>query len=161
MLAPISIPAILLGFSLLYLLSAMISGISFLSLLITHTVVAIPYVSRTVLAVYRALPPDHEEVAALLGASPLRVFFTITLPLVRPGIFAGALFSVLVSFDNLPLSLFLSGPSTTTLPVVMLSYMQNQFDPSIAAIATIQMLIAVVALAVVNAIYGIEKIMVP
>ncbi|MDE1991198.1 MAG: ABC transporter permease [Rhizobiaceae bacterium] len=157
MLAPISIPAILLGFSLLYTLSAMTLGISLPSLVITHTVVAIPYISRTVLAVYRAVPPDHEEAATLLGASRQQVLFTITLPLVRPGIFAGTMFAMLVSFDNLPLSLFLSGPSTTTLPVVILSYLQNQFDPSIAAIATVQMLIAVIALTVVNAIYGIEK----
>jgi len=158
MLAPISVPAILLGFSLLYMLSAMTLGVSFLSLLITHTVVSIPYISRTVLAVYRAVPPDYEEAAAVLGATRRRVFFDVTLPLIKPGIFAGALFSVLISLDNLPLSFFFGGADSSTLPVIMLSYMQNQFDPSIAAIATVQMLIAIGALAVVNAIYGIEKL---
>ncbi|MBX5088323.1 ABC transporter permease [Rhizobium lentis] len=158
MLAPISVPAILLGFSLLYMLSALTLGVSFMSLLITHTVVAIPYISRTVLAVYRSVPVDYEEAAAVLGASRRRIFFEITLPLIKPGIFAGALFSVLISMDNLPLSFFFGGASTSTLPVVMLSYMQNQFDPSIAAIATVQMLIALVALGIVNAIYGVEKL---
>ncbi|MGO6696308.1 ABC transporter permease [Rhizobium johnstonii] len=158
MLAPISVPAILLGFSLLYMLSAMTLGVSFLSLLVTHSVVAIPYISRTVLAVYRAIPPDYEEAAAVLGASRTRVFFDVTLPLIKPGIFAGALFSVLISLDNLPLSFFFGGADSSTLPVVMLSYMQNQFDPSIAAIATVQMLIAIIALGVVNALYGIEKL---
>jgi putative spermidine/putrescine transport system permease protein len=80
------------------------------------------------------------------------------LPLIKPGIFAGALFSVLISLDNLPLSFFFGGADSSTLPVVMLSYMQNQFDPSIAAIATVQMLIAIIALGVVNALYGIEKL---
>ncbi|TWF46434.1 ABC transporter permease [Neorhizobium alkalisoli] len=158
MLAPISVPAILLGFSLLYMLSALTLGVSFLSLLITHTVVAIPYISRTVLAVYRGIPADYEEAAAVLGASRAQIFFQITMPLIKPGIFAGALFSVLISLDNLPLSFFFGGASSSSLPVVMLSYMQNQFDPSIAAIATVQMLIAIVALGIVNAIYGVDKL---
>lgn len=158
LLVPISVPAIVLGFALLYMLSAMLLGVSFLSLLLTHTVVSIPYIARTVLAVYRSLPPDFEEAAAVLGASRWRVFTHVTLPLIRPGIFAGALFAVLISLDNLPLSFFFGSATTNTLPVVMLSYMQNQFDPSIAAIATVQMLIAVFALLVVNFIYGIEKL---
>jgi len=157
LLAPISVPAIVLGFSLLYLLSAMAFGISFFALLITHTVVAIPYVARTALAVYRSLPPDFEEAAAVLGASRWQVLRHVTLPLIRPGIFAGALFAILISLDNLPLSFFFGSSSTNTLPVIMLSYMQNQFDPSIAAISTVQMLIAVTTLLVVNALYGIEK----
>lgn len=158
LLAPISVPAIVLGFSLLYLLAAMSLGISFVSLLITHSVVAIPYVARTALAVYRSLPPDFEEAASVLGASRWQTLRHVTLPLIRPGIFAGALFSILISLDNLPLSFFFGSSSTNTLPVVMLSYMQNQFDPSIAAISTVQMLIAVVTLLVVNAFYGIDKL---
>ena len=158
LLAPISVAAIVLGFSLLYLLSAMSLGISFLSLLITHTVVSIPYIARTVLAVYRAVPPDFEEAAAVLGASPWNTFWYITLPAIRPGIFAGSMFAVLISLDNLPLSFFFGSATTNTLPVVMLSYMQNQFDPAIAAISTIQMLIAVVALLIINKLFGIEKL---
>ncbi|WEF24095.1 ABC transporter permease [Paracoccus sp. S3-43] len=158
LLVPISVPAIVLGFSLLYMLSALAMGVSFTSLLITHTVVSIPYIARTVLAVYRAVPPDFEEAAAVLGASRWRTFWHVTMPMIRPGIFAGGMFAVLISLDNLPLSFFFGSSTTNTLPVVMLSYMQNQFDPSIAAISTIQMLIAVVALLVVNALYGIEKL---
>lgn len=158
LLAPISVPAIVLGFSLMYLLSAMALGISFASLLITHTVVAIPYVARTALAVYRSLSPDMEEAAAVLGASRWQTLRYVTLPLIRPGIFAGGLFAVLISLDNLPLSFFFGSSSTNTLPVVMLSYMQNQFDPSIAAISTVQMLIAVTTLLIVNAVYGIDRL---
>ena len=158
LLAPISVPAIVLGFSLLYMLSWLAMGVSFTSLLITHTVVSIPYIARTVLAVYRSVPPDFEEAAAVLGASRWKTLRHVTLPMIRPGIFAGGMFSVLISLDNLPLSFFFGSSTTNTLPVVMLSYMQNQFDPSIAAISTIQMLIAVVALLVVNALYGIEKL---
>ena len=158
LLAPISVAAIVLGFSLLYLLSALSLGVSFLSLLLTHSVVSIPYIARTVLAVYRAVPPDFEEAAAVLGASRWNTFWHVTLPTIKPGIFAGGMFSVLISLDNLPLSFFFGSATTNTLPVVMLSYMQNQFDPAIAAISTIQMLIAVVALLVINKLFGIEKL---
>ena len=158
LLAPISVPAIVLGFALLYLLSAMTLGLSLTSLLIAHTVVAIPYVARTALAVYRAMPPDLEEAAAVLGASRFQILRHVTLPIIRPGIFAGGLFAVLISLDNLPLSFFFGTSGTNTIPVVMLSYMQNQFDPSIAAISTVQMTIAVVVLLIVNRIYGIDKL---
>jgi len=158
LLAPLSVPAIVLGFSLLYLLSWLGFGISFNALLISHTVVSIPYITRTVLAVYRALPPDFEEAASVLGATRWQTLRHTTLPLIRPGIFAGSLFSVLISLDNLPLSFFFGTAQANTLPVVMLSYMQTQFDPSIAAISTVQMLIAVAALLVLNATYGIDKL---
>lgn len=158
LLAPISVPAIVLGFSLLYLLSSLSMGISFISLAITHTVVSIPYIARTCLATYRSIPPDFEEASAALGASRWQTLTNVTLPLIRPGIFAGALFAILISLDNLPLSFFFGSSATNTLPVVMLSYMQNNFDPSIAAISTIQMMIAVVTLLIVNTLYGIERL---
>lgn len=158
LLAPISIPAIVLGFSLLYYLSAFGFGVAFLPLLVAHTVVSTPYVSRTVIAVYRGLSPDLDEAAAILGAGPWQRFRLVTLPLIRPGIFAGGMFAILISLDNLPLSFFFGDAVTNTLPVVMLSYMQNQFDPGIAAISTIQMAIAVVALLVVERLWGLKAL---
>jgi len=158
LLAPISIPAVVLGFSLLYYLSALIQGVSFLSLVIAHTVLAIPYITRTVLAVYRSMSPDLEEAAAVLGGNRWQVLRYVTLPQVKPGIFAGAVFAILTSLDNLPISFFFGTATTNTLPVVMLSYMQNQFDPSIAAISTVQMMISVLVLLLVNRYYGIAKL---
>jgi putative spermidine/putrescine transport system permease protein len=158
LLAPISVPAIVLGFALLYFLSALSLGLSFPALLIAHTVAGIPYIVRTVLATYRAVPGDLEESASILGASRAQVLWHLTLPMVRPGIFAGGMFAVLTSLDNLPLSFFFGTATTNTLPVVMLSYMENQFDPSIAAISTVQMLIAVTCLFVLDRIYGVERL---
>ena len=158
LLAPLSIPAIVLGFGLLYFLSALALGVSFTSLLIAHTIIAVPYISRTVLSVYRGLSPDLEESAAVLGANRWQVFRHVTLPLIRPGIFAGGLFALLISLDNLPISFFFGSSATNTLPVVMLSYLQNQFDPSIAAISTVQMLIAIAVLVVVDRVYGIDRL---
>jgi putative spermidine/putrescine transport system permease protein len=157
LLAPVSVPAIVLGFALLYFLSSLSLGISFTSLLIAHTVVAIPYIVRTVLATYRGVPGDLEEAASILGATRWQTMRHLTLPLVRPGIFAGGLFAILTSLDNLPLSFFFGSSATNTLPVVMLSYMENNFDPSIAAISTVQMMIAIIGLFILDRTYGIER----
>jgi putative spermidine/putrescine transport system permease protein len=158
LLSPISVPAIVLGFALLYFLSALSFGLSFGALLVAHTVVAIPYVVRTVLATYRSVPASLEESASVLGATRWQVLWHVTLPMIRPGIFAGAMFAVLTSLDNLPLSFFFGTASVNTLPVVMLSYMQNNFDPSIAAISVVQMLIALTSLIVLDRVYGIQRL---
>ena len=161
LLSPLSMPLIVLGFALLFYLSYLGIGVSFLALLIAHTVVGIPYIARTVIGVTRGLPPTYEEAAAILGATRWQIFSYITLPLIRPGIFAGSLFSFLVSLDNLPISFFFGSPSINTLPVVMLSYLQNQFDPSIAAVSTVQMLIALAVLLVVERTYGLQQMAAP
>jgi putative spermidine/putrescine transport system permease protein len=158
LLAPITVPAIVLGLALLYFLTSLSLGISLTALLIAHTVAGIPYIVRTVLSVYRSIPPDLEEAAAILGASRWQTLVHTTLPLVRSGVFAGGLFAILTSLDNLPLSFFFGSANTNTLPVVMLSYMENQFDPSIAAISTVQMTIAIVVLLIADRVYGIEKL---
>lgn len=158
LLSPISIPGIVVGFSMLYFFSAMLIRPGFTALLIAHSIVAIPYVLRTALGVYRTMPPHAEEAAIILGASRLQVLYHVTLPQLRPAIFAGMLFSFLISLDNLPISFFFGTASSSALPVVMMSYLQNQFDPSVAAIATIQMVLAIVALLVADRIYGIGKL---
>jgi putative spermidine/putrescine transport system permease protein len=157
LLSPLSMPMIVIGFAALFFLSRIGMGVSFPALLIAHTTVCLPYLVRTVAATYRGTDRSLEEAAALLGANPLQVFWHVILPLIRPGIVAGSLFSFLVSFDNLPVSYFFGSPDTLTLPVVMLSYMEHQFDPSIAALSTLQLLLAVICLVVVDRLYGIEK----
>lgn len=158
LLAPLSMPMILLGVAFLYYLSWMGLGVSIPSLLIGHVVVSIPYVTRTIIAVYQGASPSYEESARILGATRWQVFRHITLPLVRPGIISGLLFSMLVSLDNLPISLFFAGSSTNTLPVVMLAYQQNQFDPAIGAISTVQLVVAVLALLAIQRTTGLRHL---
>lgn len=161
LLSPLSMPLIVLGLAFLFYLSALGFGVSFLSLLVSHTVVGLPYIVRTVAGVYRSVSADYEESASILGASKWQTFWLVTLPLIRPGIFAGSLFSILISFDNLPVSFFFGSAQTNTLPVVMLSYIEHQFDPSIAALSAVQMLVAVIALFVVERVYGLKHMSAP
>lgn len=158
LLSPISIPGIVAGFSLLYFLAALSLGPGFRSLLIAHSIVAIPYILRTALSVYRTISPATEDAAVVLGATRLQTLMYVTLPQMRPAIMAGMLFSFLISLDNLPISFFFGTATTSALPVVMMSYLQNQFDPSVAAVATIQMLLAVAALLIVDRLYGVGRL---
>ena len=80
------------------------------------------------------LDPAYEQAAETLGASRRQVLRHVTLPLIRPGIVAGALFAFVISFDNVPVSIFLVDAETTTLPLAIISYLEYNFDPSVAAI---------------------------
>ena len=149
-------PLIVVGFALMFYLSALGLGVSFMSLLIAHTVISVPYIIRTVAGVYRGIPPDFEETAAVLGANRMQIFWYVTLPMIKPGIFAGMLFAILISIDNLPISFFFGSVDTNTLPVVMLSYLEHQFDPAVAAASTIQLIVAVIGLIIVERVYGLD-----
>lgn len=158
LLAPLSMPMILLGVALLYYFSWMGLGVSQTSVILSHTVVSLPYIVRTVAAVYMNAGKGQEESASILGANKVQVFLRVTLPMIRAGILAGGIFAMLISLDNLPISFFFAGPDTNTLPVVMLAYQQNQFDPAIAAISTTQMVIVIVMLLVVQRLTGLHHI---
>jgi putative spermidine/putrescine transport system permease protein len=158
LLSPLSLPLIVLGVALLFFLGRLGLGLSAFGLLAAHVVITVPYVLRTVTAVYRSADRTIEEAARVLGASPWQTFRRITLPVIRPGLAAGAIFSFLISFDNLPVSIFLTGPQTTTLPVSIFSYLIYHFDPSIAAISTMEIAAVVVALLAIERLYGLRNL---
>jgi putative spermidine/putrescine transport system permease protein len=160
LLSPLSIPMIVFGFASLFFLSRIGLGLSLSALIVVHSCVCMPYVVRIVAASYRSLPPSLEEMAEILGAPRWRALWHVVLPLLRPAIVGGMLFSFLVSFDNLPLSFFFGSPDTNTLPVVMLRYVEQQFDPSIAALSTVQLIVAVAILILVERLYGLNKLVI-
>ncbi len=156
LLSPLSVPLIVIGFALLFYLSRFGLGTAFLGLLIAHTVVCLPYILRTVIGVYRAVGRDVEEAAEVLGCSRWQVLRHVTLPMIKPGLIGGSMLSFLISIDNLPVSYFFSSVRTVTLPVVMLSYMESSFDPSIAALSVIQLAIALAGLLLVDRLWGVR-----
>jgi putative spermidine/putrescine transport system permease protein len=116
-------------------------------LVLAHTVLALPYVIINVAAPLANLPPVNERAARSLGAHPLRAFGDVTLPAILPGVLAGALFAFLTSFDEVILSVFVSGVRTSTLPVLMWESVQTDLDPTIAAIAVLLTALTIVSLA--------------
>src|SRR5882757_1962659 len=120
---------------------------TFYALVSGHIVIVIPWVVRLVTASLAGVDRSIEEAAQNLGANAWVTFWRITLPAIRPGIVAGALFGFVTSFGNLEMSLFLVGPGRTTLPIVILQYLEWKIDPTIAAVSVVQiLLIAVIML---------------
>jgi putative spermidine/putrescine transport system permease protein len=155
-LSPLMLPAILTGLALFQVF--MLSGIGrpVWGLVAGHTLVAVPYVLRTTLAVLHNFDRRVEEAAAMLGAPPARVFFEVTLPLIRPGVIAGGIFAFIVSFDQLPISLFLVVPGGETLPVVLLNYIRFDLDGAIAAASMVSIVLALSAVLLLERIIGLR-----
>jgi putative spermidine/putrescine transport system permease protein len=156
-LTPLVMPRLVLGIAFLMFLSKTIFSGGFWGLLAAHVVVAFPYVIRTVSASLAGLDRALEEAGASLGATPLTVFRTVTLPLLKPGIMAGAIFAYVTSFDELVMTLFLAGPRLTTLPVQIFNYLEYTSDPTIAAISVVLVLITIVAVLLTERIVGFSR----
>lgn len=159
MLSPLSLPTIILAIGMLFLNAKIGIGNAFVALVIGHTVVILPYVMRTVFAVYSDCNPDLELAAAVLGANPIRTFWNVTMPMIKPGLMAGAMLAFLMSFDEVSVALLLTDTDTATLPVTILSYLVYNHDPAVAAISTIQIAIAVAALFLMERFFGIRQLM--
>jgi len=135
--APIIVPGIIVGLSLLrYIVFQFDVPITF-TLFIAHTALLVPYCVRVVSASLENLRADIEEAAVLLGMSRLPVFFVIVLPNIRSALMVAAILSFITSFNQVPVSIFLSGPGVSMLPIQMLSYLEYNYDPSIAALSAL------------------------
>jgi putative spermidine/putrescine transport system permease protein len=155
-LSPLMLPAILTGLALFQVFVLAGIGRPVWGLIVGHTIIAIPYVLRTTLAVLHDFDRRVEEAAAILGAPPARVFLEVTLPLIRPGVIAGAIFAFIVSFDQLPISLFLVLPSRETLPVVLLNYIRYDLDGAMAAASMVSIGLALTAVLLLERIIGLR-----
>lgn len=136
MLSPILFPTIVLGLALLVFFSQIGLSGSFIGLVIAHSLLTTPFVIRLVMASLAEFDPAVEEAARNLGAGWWRTFLQVTLPLIRPGVLAGAVFAFIISFDELVVTLFLAGPDMTTLPVRIYTYVEFSSTPTISAIST-------------------------
>ncbi|MBM3619411.1 MAG: ABC transporter permease [Alphaproteobacteria bacterium] len=154
--SPLMLPAILTGLALFQVLLLSGVGRPVWGLVLGHTLVAVPYVLRTTLAVLANFDTKVEEAAASLGASPTRVFFEVTLPLIRPGVIAGGIFAFIVSFDQFPISLFLVLPKGETLPVVLFNYMKFDLDGAIAAASMVSILMALSVVLLLERVIGLK-----
>ena len=101
-------------------------------------VVTVPYVVRSVAAVLVGLDRSLEEAARGLGAGPFAMTRLITLPLIKPGVIAGAVFAFILSFDNVVVSIFLTTPRLVPLPIQIYNYVESSAKPIIASISTLQ-----------------------
>jgi putative spermidine/putrescine transport system permease protein len=155
--APLVFPGVVIGVALLQFYAMVHLNGTFVGLALAHMVITVPYVVRAVTASLHGIDPELEHAARVLGASGPVAFFTVTLPLIRPGVAAGALFSFIVSFDNVPVSIFLLGAGQMTLPVKIFSAIEYGVDPSIAAISTMLIALTAGALALAERWIGFHR----
>ncbi|MGB1251032.1 MAG: ABC transporter permease [Candidatus Promineifilaceae bacterium] len=143
-LSPLIIPLVIVAIGMFSVFVRWQIAGSLLALVVAHTVLAIPFVVVNVMASLRTLDRNLELAAANLGAGPLRAFRYVTLPLIAPGVMAGALFAFITSWDEIVVAIFLTSPILRTLPVVMWGQIRTEVDPTIAAAATILTVITTV-----------------
>ena len=160
-LLPLTFPSFVLGVGLLLTFSEFRVFDRFTRLVIGHVVGALPYVVLCVTASLKVYEEDVEEAARTLGASPLRTFLNITLPLIRSGIFAGAVFAFVTSFTNFTVSFFLSIGSTKPLPIWFYDVIVSGHDPLLAALSVCLVAMTVVIVIVLERLIGIRRIVGP
>lgn len=154
LLSPMMIPGVVAG-SAVYVYYIQIEILSdwqiaatFPGLVAAHAVLTIPWIVRLVTASLVGANQSVEEAALNLGARPWQALWHVTLPMVRPGLVAGGLFSFIVSFTDLEKSIFLVGPGSTTLPIAIINYLEWNLDPTVAAVASVQIVIIGIALVI-------------
>jgi putrescine transport system permease protein len=153
--APLVMPEVITGLSLLLLFVAMESlfgwpsGRGFTTILIAHITFSMAYVAVIVQARLSDMDESLEEAALDLGARPAKIFFVVTLPIIAPALVAGWLLSFTMSLDDLVIASFVSGPGSSTLPMVIFSKVRLGVSPEINALATI--LVAIVAVGTIIA----------
>jgi putative spermidine/putrescine transport system permease protein len=132
--APLLLPSIVLGLSMLLAFSPLRLVATYPGLALAHMAITLPFVVRIIATALSTLPPDVEDAAATLGAPPRRIFRRVTLPLMIPGVVAAAALAFILSFDEVVISLFIVGPRLSTLPVEVFHYVENRTDPMVAAL---------------------------
>lgn len=133
--APLLVPAVVFGIAMLQFLNRYGLYNNFYGLVAAHIVVVVPFTARAITAALREVPHQLEWAALSLGASRLGTLCRITIPLAARGIFAGFLFAFIISFDEVTVTIFITGPAYQTLPVRIYNYLTDQVDPTIAALS--------------------------
>ena len=163
-LLPLVVPGIVLGTSLyvFHVEATILTELPILGsmagLVAGHILIVIPWTVRLVSASLAGFDRSIEEAAQNLGAKPMTTFLRITLPTIRPGIVAAALFGFVVSFGNLEMSMFLVGPGRTTLPITILQYLEYRIDPTIAAVSLLQIMLIGAAMVITDRFVKLSRV---
>lgn len=155
--SPLMMPGLVLGVAMLQFFREIGLRDAYWSLLLAHVVITLPFVMRTLLAAMGSFDFSMIDAARTLGLSYPRAVFKVLIPNLAPAYLTGGLFAFLASMDNYPISIFLTDAWNRTLPIRMLQYMEESPDPSIAAISSGLIILAVIALAVAGRTVGLNR----
>jgi len=155
--SPIIVPPIVIGVAIYGLLAQWDLIGRFLGLVIGHTIGSIAYVVVIVSATLAGFDRSLERAAMSMGAGPLLTFRRVTFPLIRAGVISGAVFAFIHSFDEVVITMFISGVHVQTLPLKMWEDIRNQIDPTIAAVSSMLILLPVLWLIVLEVARGLGR----
>lgn len=161
--APLILPTIVTGVALFQFMrdqgmGSMMVPNNWTGLIIGHTLITIPYVIRTVGASLAGLDPSLAEAAEGLGAGPARIMFKVIMPAILPAVMVSVIFCFILSFDQVTISIFLTGPEVSTLPIRIYNYIEFAIDPMVAAISTLLILFAYIMVVAMERSFGITKV---
>lgn len=155
--SPLIIPGIVVGFSLFQFLLVQLGLSVYISLFIGHTLVIIPYIIRVVGASLELFDYSIEEAAISLGCRRATTFFKVVLPNITSGVMAAFMLAFINSFNNVPVSIFLSGPGVSTLPITMMNYVEYNYDPTVSALSVMLMIMTVVIMYILEKTLGLNN----
>jgi putative spermidine/putrescine transport system permease protein len=159
LLAPLVVPHFTVGLGMLILAAQIGLTRTFTVVIACQVILVLPFVLRSVYISLRNLDPRLELAAASLGAKPGRVLWTVTLPLLTPGLVSGWLFAAILSFNEFTAALFVTAQRTQTLPVAMYNYVREYADPTMAALSVIFIVVTATLLSLANAFLGLGKVL--
>lgn len=159
LMSPLVISHFTIGLGFLILAAQVGWSRGFAVVVTCHVILVLPFVLSSVYVSLKNLDQSYELAAASLGATPLRVLLTVTLPLLLPGLVSGWLFAAILSFNEFTASLFVTSQRTQTLPVAMYNYVREFADPSMAALSVIYIVGTAALIAFANRFLGLGKVL--
>jgi putative spermidine/putrescine transport system permease protein len=159
LLSPLVIPHFTIGLGLLILSGQIGIERGYGLVILAHVILTLPFVLRSVFVSLQNLDRRLELAAAGLGATPLRILFTITIPLTAPGLIAGWLCAAILSFNEFTATVFITKHHTQTLPVAMYNYVREFADPSMAALSVMYIAVIAILLTLANSFFGLGKVL--
>ncbi len=157
-LSPLIVPAVVFGIAMLQFVNAAGLYNSFLGLALAHVVIVTPFAVRTLMSALAAVPIEVEWAAMNLGASRAAVLFLIVLPVTARAMLAAFLLTFLISFSEVTVTVFMTGPSYQTLPVRIYNYLTDQVDPTVAAVSAMLIGLSLVLIFILDRIGGLANI---
>lgn len=157
LISPMVVPIVVVGVATYLVFAQWGLSDSYLALVLVHAALGAPFVVTTVLATLQNFNHNLVKASLSLGASPVRTFFKVTLPVIAPGVISGALFAFATSFDEVVVTLFLAGPEQVTLPRQMFTGIRENISPTIAAVATLLILFTTALMLTLEWLRGRQK----
>ena len=155
--SPLIIPGVVVGFSLFQFLLVQLNFSVKMSLFIGHTLVIIPYIIRVIGSSLEVFDYSIEEAAMSLGCKKSLTFFKVVLPNITSGVMAAFMLAFINSFNNVPVSMFLTGPGVSTLPITMMNYVEYNYDPTVSALSVILMILTVGIMYILEKTLGLNN----